>query len=219
MKTLSVKKVNDSAITSAEQIPTIFDIEQIPFHQIDCINWKDYPYHPDVKFRIAHTGNAILLHYCITEQSVRATAPEDNGRVWEDSCAEFFVQPGTDNQYYNFECNCAGTLLIEYGKPGNREHAPLETVGQVTRWASLGRTPFEKRLGECSWQLALRIPISAFFHHSLTSLDGMRMKANFYKCGDKLQTPHFLSWSPIALPSPCFHCPDFFGEITFESNK
>ena len=78
MKTLSVKKVNDSAITSAEQIPTIFDIEQIPFNQIDCINWKDYPYHPDVKFRIAHTGNAILLHYCITEQSVRATAPEDN---------------------------------------------------------------------------------------------------------------------------------------------
>ena len=140
MKTLSVKKVNDSAITSAEQIPTIFDIEQIPFNQIDCINWKDYPYHPDVKFRIAHTGNAILLHYCITEQSVRATAPEDNGRVWEDSCAEFFVQPGTDNQYYNFECNCAGTLLIEYGKPGNREHAPLETVGQVMRWASLGRT-------------------------------------------------------------------------------
>lgn len=163
-----------------------------------------------------------MLFYCIssiTEQSVRATAPEDNGRVWEDSCAEFFVQPGTDNQYYNFECNCAGTLLIEYGKPGNREHAPLETVGQVTRWASLGRTPFEERLGECSWQLALRIPISAFFHHSLTSLDGMRMKANFYKCGDKLQTPHFLSWSPIALPSPCFHCPDFFGEITFESNK
>lgn len=110
MKTLSVKKVNDSAITSAEQIPTIFDIEQIPFHQIDCINWKDYPYHPDVKFRIAHTGNAILLHYCITEQSVRATAPEDNGRVWEDSCAEFFVQPGTDNQYYNLNV----TVQVHY---------------------------------------------------------------------------------------------------------
>lgn len=93
MKTLSVKKVNDSAITSAEQIPTIFDIEQIPFNQIDCINWKDYPYHPDVKFRIAHTGDTILLHYCITEQSVRATAPEDNGRVWEDSCAEFLYSP------------------------------------------------------------------------------------------------------------------------------
>jgi hypothetical protein len=26
-----------------------------------------------------------------------------------------------------------------------------------------------------------------------------------------------LSWNPIDLPSPCFHCPDFFGEIVFES--
>lgn len=118
-----------------------------------------------------------------------------------------FVQPGTDNQYYNFECNCAGTLLIEYGKPGNREHAPLETVGQVTRWASLGRTPFEERLGEYSWQLALRIPISAFFHHSLTSLDGMRMKANFYKCGDKLQTPHFYHGVLLHSPPHAFTAP------------
>jgi hypothetical protein len=36
---------------------------------------------------------------------------------------------------------------------------------------------------------------------------------NLYKCGDKCDTPHFLSWSPIGLPQPDFHCPDFFGEI------
>ena len=37
-----------------------------------------------------------------------------------------------------------------------------------------------------------------------------------YKCGDKLQTPHFLSWAPIDLPKPKFHCPEFFGELVFE---
>ncbi|CCY94094.1 uncharacterized protein BN461_01189 [Bacteroides sp. CAG:1076] len=217
MKTLSVKKISFPATESAAQIPSIFDAEQIPFQQINCVNWKDYPYMPEAKFRIAHTGDAVLIHYCITEKSVRAVAPADNGRVWEDSCAEFFVQPTDENKYYNFECNCAGTLLIEYGIPGNREHAPLETVGQVARWASLGRRPFEERMGECTWQLALRIPVSAFFHDKIALLDGKKMRANFYKCGDKLQTPHFLSWNPIALPSPCFHCPDFFGEIIFES--
>lgn len=162
MKTLSVKKVLCPDGCSAEQIPALFDAAQIPFQQIDCVNWKDYPYTPDVKFRIAHTGDAILIHYRVTEKSVRAVAPADNGRVWEDACAEFFVQPIDEKKYYNFECNCAGTLLIEYGIPGNREHAPLETVGQVERWASLGRIPFEERLGECSWQLVLRIPVSAF---------------------------------------------------------
>ncbi|WP_262895053.1 carbohydrate-binding family 9-like protein, partial [Parabacteroides distasonis] len=25
--------------------------------------------------------------------------------------------------------------------------------------------------------------------------------------------PHFVSWSPIDLPEPNFHCPEFFGEI------
>lgn len=40
--------------------------------------------------------------------------------------------------------------------------------------------------------------------------------ANFYKCGDKLQTPHFLSWNPINLEKPNFHCPEFFGTLNFE---
>jgi len=47
-------------------------------------------------------------------------------------------------------------------------------------------------------------------------LNGKTMRANFYKCGDKLQTPHFLSWAPIDLPKPKFHCPEFFGELVFE---
>ena len=42
------------------------------------------------------------------------------------------------------------------------------------------------------------------------------MKANFYKCGDRLKQQHYLSWNPIDLPRPNFHCPEFFGELTFE---
>ena len=36
---------------------------------------------------------------------------------------------------------------------------------------------------------------------------------NFYKCADETMNPHFVSWSPIDLPEPNFHCPEFFGEI------
>ncbi|WP_350005689.1 carbohydrate-binding family 9-like protein, partial [Phocaeicola dorei] len=47
-------------------------------------------------------------------------------------------------------------------------------------------------------------------------LDGMVVRANFYKCGDELQKPHFLSWSPIKIEKPDFHRPDFFGLLEFE---
>lgn len=216
MKTLHIRKIKIEKLPSAQNIPAILDQESIPFHQINNANWKEFPYRPDVRFRIAHTGNTILLQYSVTENSIRAVAPHDNGRVWEDSCAEFFVQTEPGSTYYNFECNCAGTLLIEYGKPGDRTHAPLDIVKQVERYSSLGKEIIDERIGECSWQLCLIIPVSAFFQNNIEALDGITAKANFYKCGDKLQIPHFLSWNPIDLPHPCFHCPDFFGEIVFD---
>lgn len=217
MKELHIRKLTIEEEISPEQIASLFAKEHVTYQTVDTVNWKEYPYKPEMKFGIAHTGDRILLHYRITEQSVRAVAPTDNGRVWEDACAEFFIQPEEgENVYYNFECNCAGTLLIEFGPVGNRTHAPLTVLESVKRWASLGRTPFDEKIGLCTWDLALVIPATALFHHSIKSLDGKTTRANFYKCGDLLQTPHFLSWSPIDLPKPCFHCPDFFGKIYFD---
>ena len=45
----------------------------------------------------------------------------------------------------------------------NREHAPREVMEKVSRWSSLGRTPFEERIGECTWEVALVIPYTVFF--------------------------------------------------------
>ena len=218
MKELHIKKLTvGKGEILPEQIPALFEKEQVTYQTVDTVNWEEYPYKPDMTFAIAHTGDRILLHYHVTEQSVRAVAPADNGRVWEDACVEFFIQPDEhEKTYYNFECNCAGTLLIEFGPVGNRTHAPSKALESVQRWASLGRTPFEEKVGQCTWDLTLIIPVSAFFQHTLTILDGKEARANFYKCGDLLQVPHFLSWNPIKLPKPCFHCPDFFGKIYFD---
>ena len=108
-------------------------------------------------------------------------------------------------------------ILVGAGaERNNREHAPREVMEKVSRWSSLGRTPFEERIGECTWEVALVIPYTVFFKHRITSLDGQTIKANFYKCGDELQTPHFLSWNPINIEKPDFHRPDFFGSLEFE---
>ncbi|WP_455673785.1 carbohydrate-binding family 9-like protein [Phocaeicola sp.] len=213
---MKVKKIT-APVQDAQAVPELLDKENVAFQAIDTVNWKEYPYQPQVAFRIAHTDHAILIHYKVTEGSVRAKYGEDNGSVWTDSCVEFFSVPAADGIYYNMECNCIGTFLIGAGpQRNNREHAPQEVMDKVLRWASLGRQPFAERVGECTWEVALVVPYTAFFKHHITSLDGQTVKANFYKCGDELQTPHFLSWNPIKIENPDFHRPDFFGSLEFE---
>ena len=216
MKKLSIKKLNANAV-EAFAVPSLMEAAGIEFNPIACVNWAEFPYQPEVKFRAAHTGDALLLHYQVTEASVRAVALADDGKVWEDACVEFFLSPEGNDFYYNFECNCAAKLLLHGGPAGGeRPTASEEVLKSVKRWASLGTEPFEERVGECTWEIALVVPASALANHSIESLNGKTMRANFYKCGDKLQTPHYLSWSPIDLPKPKFHCPEFFGEVVFE---
>ncbi len=102
-----VKKINASSV-SPDKVPNLLDKENIPFQMIDIVNWSQFPYIPEVQFRIAHTESAILLHFKVREASVRALAGEDNGPVWKDACVEFFSIPAGDGIYYNIECNCAG---------------------------------------------------------------------------------------------------------------
>ena len=177
---------------------------------------KDFPYQPSVSVSIAQTGANLLLHYRVREEEVRAVAAADNGRVWEDSCCEFFCK-FDDTGYYNIECNAAGTLLMGWGpQREGRELAPSEVLATVSRQSSLGRTPFEAQPAPDVWELQLSIPVTAFWHHRLTTFRGLRLSANIYKCGDQLTRPHFLTLFPIPIDHPDFHRPDFFQEIILE---
>lgn len=213
---MKVKKISVANV-EVSSLPKLLDEEKIGFQPVSKVNWNEYPYCPKVEFRVAHTEDAILLHFKVTEASVRARYGEDNGSVWTDSCVEFFSIPAGDGIYYNIECNCIGTVLVGVGpQRNNREHAPADVTAQIQRWSSLGRTHFEERVEEVTWEVALVVPYTVFFKHQITSLDGKEIKANFYKCGDELQTPHFLSWNPIEIEQPDFHRPDFFGTLEME---
>lgn len=216
MKQICVKKISGMGV-SAQEIPAFLGKNGIVYNKVENVNWpKEFPYCPKMEFGVAYTDDAILVHYRVEEQSVRAVAQHDNDNVWEDSCAEFFISPAGDGLYYNVECNCAGTLLVGVGEGrNNRELAAPEITKLIDRWTTLGRTPFDTREQPTKWELALRIPFAVFFRHNITSLDGLTLKGNFYKCGDKLPVPHFISWSPIGTPQPDFHCPQYFGELKF----
>lgn len=217
MKHLCVKKINASTVKAVD-VPALLDANGVDFQPVDCVDWvADYPYAPQVQFRIAHKGDAIMIEYRVSEQTVAAVAGHDNGPVWQDSCCEFFFKPEGGDVYYNVETNCAGTVLVGCGPVREgREPAPAEVVGAIDRWSSLGREAFTERTAPQKWSMALVIPVGTAFKSNIATLDGAHMTANFYKCGDKLQTPHFLSWNRIDLPKPDFHCPAYFGTLEFE---
>ena len=178
------KKVSVANIP-VEAVPALLDEEKVAFQAVNTVNWTTYPYCSGCRVPHCAYGRCHSAAFQGKEASVRAVAGKDNGPVWEDACVEFFSIPAGDGVYYNMECNCAGTLLIGAGAGrGNRQHAPQEVLDKVQRWSSLGQEDFEERIGDCSWEVALVVPYSAFFMHDITSLDGKTLRANFYKCGD-----------------------------------
>ena len=63
---MKVKKITAS-VNDAQAVPQVLDNEGVSFQKIDIVNWKEYPYHPEAAFRIAHTADSILIHYKVTE--------------------------------------------------------------------------------------------------------------------------------------------------------
>ena len=179
-------------------------------HKIGCVNWAEFTYKPSVNFRMACSDKAIAILFDVTEDHVKAVTMEDNGPVWEDSCVEFFVQSPDGKHYTNFEMNCIGTMLAAK-RTSRHDPAPFtpEQFAPIRRITSLPHEPMDSKGAGQSWWAIEVIPFEAFGYSSKPE----SFRANLYKCGDKCDQVHFLSWSPIDLPQPDFHCPQFFGEI------
>ena len=184
---------------------------------IACCNWpEEYPYAPQVGFRMFHTGDYLMLRFDVMERYTAALVAQDNGEVWTDSCVELFIAPD-EEMYYNFETTCIGRMLLGARKSRTEaEHASAGVLASVKRYPTLpSGEPFAEREGDNRWSLTLAIPPQALFRHALTDWSGMQARMNLYKCGDRLSHPHFLSWRPIRTEKPDFHRPEFFERVTF----
>lgn len=176
-------------------------------------NWpKDAPYTPDCNGSIARSKTHLAVMYHIRGLDLRATAMEDNGNSWEDSCCEFFVTDPYDGTYYNFELTCIGSLLSSKRK--SRIDSKLQDpalLSRVIRYSSLEHKPMEISDKVFGWTVVMLIPFE------LIGIDRdnipVSVRGNFYKCGDLTAHPHFLSWNPIQTAKPDFHRPEFFGEL------
>lgn len=182
-------------------------------HQINIQPWPEYHDLLKVSFKIAHGNDCIYIKYNVEEREVLARFNNTNDPVYKDSCVEFFIAFGDDQSYYNLEFNRLGTCLGGFGVPGEtRSSLPadlLETIkckDRILREAPGSTT---------NWTLTVMIPIQVFCFHQPGILKGRSCRVNFYKCGDDLTQPHFLTWKNIIAPKPNFHLPEFFGDAVF----
>ena len=182
---------------------------------IDKVDWpQEFPEKPEVTVDVSNDHEYLYLAYHVRGEQLRAVTTDDQGPVWEDSCVEFFCQVPGDKHYMNFECNCIGAMVASRRRGRAEDVQPFneEEMARIRRRCSFPRKAFEEKDGLFEWTVELDIPLSLIFRECQPVFP-QKLRTNFYKCADKTKKPHFLSWQPIPLPSPNFHCPEFFGEI------
>ncbi len=216
MKVIEVERLDTASVFPDLEIVSDLLDRQHPRYKIDTINWKDYAYKPGVSFSIAYGDNEIYLKYYVVEDYFKAEKTETNQMVCEDSCVEFFVSPANDGIYYNLEFNGIGTCLLGTGTAReNSTRADAGIISKIRRLTSVGDKPVKERMGGFTWTLTLAIPFEVFFHHKIKDLRGKVFMANFYKCGDELTVPHYVTWNPVGTAKPDYHQPGYFGMLKF----
>ncbi|MDB4902240.1 MAG: hypothetical protein JWQ63_1521 [Mucilaginibacter sp.] len=194
-------------------------LDQKEQHLIAFAPWPAFSYNPIVAFSIAHGGNNIFLKYYVEESAVTAIYRKTNGPVYKDSCVEFFIDFNDGNGYYNIEFNCAGTCHIGFGKEKkDRLEVPKDIIERI-KYQALFKTGSPSPAFNIKWELSLIIPVDVFYYHKLNSLKNKLCHINFYKCGDDLPKPHYLSWADISYIVPNFHLPEFFVKAQFMNQE
>lgn len=212
MKHLKIPFINRNAFKETDQL--IHALESLERSAISCNPWPEYVSETQADFIIAHDQHEILLHYKVAEQYLIANEV-NNGPIHNDSCVEFFIAFGQDEAYYNLEFNCLGFTKIGFGTGRyHRALLPVELIKQLSFLSKINSNLRSRGEG-FEWEILLIIPKEIFIYHQISSFDQLKAKGNFYKCGDNLPEPHFLSWSMVNADQPDFHRTESFGLLEF----
>jgi len=177
---------------------------------------------PKSKVKLRYDENNIYVIFKVEDKYIKAVAKETNGRVWEDSCVEFFFSPGPDTErgYFNFEANCKGVFLFQYHLNNGEinEFVSAEDCEKINISHSLIRNAEMEITEPLEWSIEYSIPFSILAKYMKIEKpeEGVSWRANFYKCAGKTSHPHWLTWAPVDFPKPKFHLPEFFGRLDFE---
>ena len=177
---------------------------------------------PKTQAKLLYDEDNLYIFFRVEDQYIQAIADKTHGRVWEDSCVEFFFTPDAEleNIYFNLEANCGGTMLFRYKNENNNTEKYVEAADceKVEFCHSLPKIIAEEIVEPTTWTLSYKLPFDVIAKYSKMTKpkSGVIWKANFYKCADKTSQPHWLTWSYVDNPTPNFHLPQHFGVLEFE---
>lgn len=195
-------------IYTAPQVSGAPDWSAVPAAEIDSLLWTE---RCDVRARaqLCYAEDRLYLHMQAEERRIRAEERGLLGMPCRDSCLEFFFCPAEgDRRYFNFEFSPGGCIYTGFGR-SIEEHSRLLVTGAETLFA------VQPRRNEGGWEVSCEIPAEFVrrFFPEFELRRGLRLRANFYKCGDATEQPHYLAWNPVRSAAPAFHRPDDFGLV------
>ena len=187
--------------------------------QIDCFPWYKSGKKQKTVVRALYDSSVLHVLFESEDTHISAKRRKYNGDVYLDSCVEFFLSPwpSKTNDYFNIESNCCAVLHIGLGPDRrHRKLIPAKLARQITLVSTVPGKQKTESSDDNGWKLYMRIPRSA-----LSALAGKRVrfagtwKGNFYRCGGKTNDQYAV-WSPIGVPEPDYHRPEYFGDLVFE---
>ncbi len=150
----------------------------------------------------AGLGFEVTMRCYEADPAVQYTQPDDP--VFRDSCMECFLKCFADSpDYINVEVNSVGAMRCGFG-PGRARQKVLE-MGFPQPKATVTK-------GEDYWQINYVISeqlLESLYQRPCRFASGDELRANFYKCRETVQPPHWATWSEITVTD--FHTPDQFG--------
>lgn len=181
--------------------------------QVPEISINRYQFKPEAVVtataRLCWTDSALLVHMQAAEENILTRFSGDYDPVYRDSCLELFISPcAEDQRYFNFECNSNGATYFGFGY-GRHDRMRLHPANIRSLFS------IDVKRYDNIWTLDYRFPLSVFklFFPDIQFKSGMRMRGNFYKCGNDIQPLHELMWNQIENDKSDFHQPEFFGEL------
>jgi len=201
--------------------------EEGQWAKADVLELKNYmgqkPEHfPKTQAKLLYDNDNIYVFFRVEDNYIRAVAEQTHGPVWRDSCVEFFFTPDVNlkDVYFNLETNCGGTMLFHYNDLQNsvKKLVDVSDCEKIEVYHSLPKIIKDEITRPAVWLLSYKLPFSIISKYSKIQqpVQGGVWAANFYKCGDEVSHPHWLTWSFVDHPKPNFHLPQYFGIIEFE---
>ena len=179
---------------------------------VETYSWGG-DYRPKTRAELIFLEDAgFLLTMRCQERDPAAVYTQDDDPVYTDSCMEAFLNfypAESDRGYLNFEMNANGALLCQIG-PDRFDRRFVRSLG-ITPPKPEARVDRENGFWEVKLLISLKFIQEIYGRNDFAP--GHRMTGNFYKCGDNTAVAHFGSWQPIQFEKPCFHLPEFFGEL------